>query len=103
MSERISETEFQQRAELAILDLDRAFGDLAEEHDVDVQVQGGVVTRRILKTPVGIAVRKVERALSALNKLRKLNGEDGFESRVRVTSKMFLDRPYSENPLGGGP
>lgn len=44
MSERISETEFQQKAEQAILDLDRAFGDLAEERDLDVQVQGGVLT-----------------------------------------------------------
>lgn len=41
--------------------------------------------------------------MSALNKLIKLNGEDGFESRVSVISKMFLDRPYAENPLGGGP
>jgi iron donor protein CyaY len=44
MSERISETEFQQKAEQAILDLERAFGDLAEERDMDVQVQGGVLT-----------------------------------------------------------
>lgn len=44
MSERISETEFQQKAEQAILDLERAFGDLAEERDLDVQVQGGVLT-----------------------------------------------------------
>jgi CyaY protein len=44
MSERISETDFQQRAEQAILDLDRALGALAEDHDIDVQVQGGVLT-----------------------------------------------------------
>ena len=44
MSERISETEFQQKAEQEILDLERAFGDLAEERDLDVQVQGGVLT-----------------------------------------------------------
>ena len=44
MTERISETEFQQKAEQAILDLDRVFGDLAEERDLDVQVQGGVLT-----------------------------------------------------------
>ena len=44
MSERISEAEFQQKAEQAILDLDRAFGALAEDHDIDVQVQGGVLT-----------------------------------------------------------
>jgi CyaY protein len=44
MSERISETEFQQKAEKAIGELERAFGDLAEERDLDVQVQGGVLT-----------------------------------------------------------
>ena len=44
MSERISETEFQQHAEQAILDLERAFGDLAEERDLDVEVQGGVLS-----------------------------------------------------------
>lgn len=44
MTERISETEFQQKAEQAILDLERAFGDLAEDRDLDVQVQGGVLT-----------------------------------------------------------
>jgi CyaY protein len=44
MSERIGETEFQQKAEQAILDLERAFGDLAEHRDLDVQVQGGVLT-----------------------------------------------------------
>jgi len=44
VSERISEEEFQRRAEQAIMDLDRAFGALAEDHDVDVQVQGGVLT-----------------------------------------------------------
>ncbi len=44
MSERIAEAEFQEKAEQAILDLERAFGDLAEERDLDVQVQGGVLT-----------------------------------------------------------
>ena len=44
MSERIIETEFQQKAEQAILDLERAFGELAEVRDLDVQVQGGVLT-----------------------------------------------------------
>jgi len=44
MSERISETEFQEKAEQAILDLDRAFGDLAEERDLDVEVQGSVLS-----------------------------------------------------------
>jgi iron-sulfur cluster assembly protein CyaY len=44
MSERISETQFQQEAEQAILNLERAFGDLAEERDLDVEVQGGVLS-----------------------------------------------------------
>ena len=43
MSERISEAEFQQRAEQAIAELERAFGELAEERDIDVQVEGGVL------------------------------------------------------------
>ena len=44
MSERISETEFQRRAETAIAELERSFGELAEERDIDVQVQGGVLS-----------------------------------------------------------
>jgi CyaY protein len=44
MSERISETEFQQHADRAIADLERAFGSLAEERDIDVQVEGGVLS-----------------------------------------------------------
>jgi iron donor protein CyaY len=44
MIERISEAEFQQRAERAIAELERTFGDLAEERDIDVQVQGGVLS-----------------------------------------------------------
>ena len=44
MSERISEAEFQQHAEQAIAQLERAFGDLAEERDIDVQVEGGVLS-----------------------------------------------------------
>jgi CyaY protein len=43
MKERISEAEFQQKAEQAILDLERAFGEVAEDHDLDVQVEGGVL------------------------------------------------------------
>jgi len=43
MSERISEAEFQQHAEQAITELERAFGKLAEERDIDVQVEGGVL------------------------------------------------------------
>ena len=44
MSERISEAEFQQHAEQAIAQLERAFGELAEERDIDVQVEGGVLS-----------------------------------------------------------
>lgn len=44
MSDRMSEPDFQQKAEQTILDLERAFGALAEERDLDVQVQGGVLT-----------------------------------------------------------
>jgi CyaY protein len=44
MSDRISEAEFQQRAEQAIAALERAFGELAEERDIDVQVEGGVLS-----------------------------------------------------------
>lgn len=44
MSERLGETEFQQKAEEAIDDLEKSFGALAEERDIDVQVQGGVLS-----------------------------------------------------------
>jgi CyaY protein len=44
MSERISEAEFQLHAEQAIAQLERAFGELAEERDIDVQVEGGVLS-----------------------------------------------------------
>ena len=44
MSERISETEFQQYADQAIAELELAFGSLAEERDIDVQVEGGVLS-----------------------------------------------------------
>jgi len=44
MSERISEAEFQQHAEKAIAELERAFGELAEERDIDVQVEGSVLS-----------------------------------------------------------
>ena len=44
MSDRISEAEFQQHAEDAIAELERAFGALAEERDIDVQVEGGVLS-----------------------------------------------------------
>ena len=42
MSERISEAEFQQRAEQAIGELERAYGELAEAQDIDVELEGGV-------------------------------------------------------------
>ena len=44
MSERLSEAEFQQKAEAAIDDLEQAFGALAEERDIDVELQGGVLS-----------------------------------------------------------
>jgi CyaY protein len=44
MTERISEAEFQQRAEDAIARLERAFGALAEDRDIDVRLQGGVLS-----------------------------------------------------------
>src|ERR1044072_9906913 len=44
MSERLSETEFQQKAEEAIDDLEKSFGEMAEDRDLDVQIQGGVLS-----------------------------------------------------------
>jgi len=44
MTERVSEAEFQEKAEHAILELERAFGELAEDRDLDVQVQSNVLT-----------------------------------------------------------
>ncbi len=44
MSERITEAEFQERAGQAIAELERAFGELAEERDIDVQVEGDVLS-----------------------------------------------------------
>lgn len=44
MSERLSEAEFQQKAEDAINDLEASYGALAEDYDIDVQVQGGVLS-----------------------------------------------------------
>jgi iron-sulfur cluster assembly protein CyaY len=44
MSERISEGEFQQHAEQAITELERAFGALAEDRDLDVELEGGVLS-----------------------------------------------------------
>ena len=44
MSQRLSEAEFQQKAEEAIDDLEESFGAMAEERDIDVEVQGGVLS-----------------------------------------------------------
>src|SRR5262245_18983610 len=44
MTERISEADFQQRAEEAIRQLEQSFGELAEVRDIDVQVEGGVLS-----------------------------------------------------------
>lgn len=44
MRERISESEFQQKAEEAISEMESFFALLAEARDIDVQVQGGVLT-----------------------------------------------------------
>jgi iron donor protein CyaY len=44
MSERISEAEFQQKAEAAIEQLERAYIGLADKRDIDVQLAGGVLT-----------------------------------------------------------
>jgi iron donor protein CyaY len=44
MSERLSEAEFQKKAEEAVKELEQAFGDLAESKDIDVEVEGGVLS-----------------------------------------------------------
>lgn len=44
MSERMSEAEFQEKAEKAIGELEQAFGTLAESRDIDVELEGGVLT-----------------------------------------------------------
>lgn len=44
MNERISETEFKENSEHAILEIERVFGELAERRDIDVEVEGGVLT-----------------------------------------------------------
>jgi iron-sulfur cluster assembly protein CyaY len=43
MKERLSEADFKQKAEEAIDDLEQAFGALAEEREIDAEVQGGVL------------------------------------------------------------
>ena len=44
MSDRLSEGEFQQRAEDTISELEAAFAALGERRDLDVEVQGGVLS-----------------------------------------------------------
>ena len=44
MSERITEAEFQQKAEDAISQLESSFARLAEDRDLDVQIEGGVLS-----------------------------------------------------------
>ena len=44
MSERLSETEFQEKADRTIRALEDAFAVLGERRDVDVEVQGGVLS-----------------------------------------------------------
>ncbi|HEY7914080.1 MAG TPA: iron donor protein CyaY [Blastocatellia bacterium] len=44
MSDLLSEYDFQQKAEAAIGALEAAFGSLAEDRDIDVELQGGVLT-----------------------------------------------------------
>lgn len=44
MSERISDAEFQLHAEEAIVELECSFGKLAEDRDIDVQIEGGVLS-----------------------------------------------------------
>jgi iron donor protein CyaY len=44
MSERITEAAFQQKAEEAISQLESAFARLAEDRELDVQVEGGVLS-----------------------------------------------------------
>lgn len=41
---KLSDAEFQQRAEQAIGELDKAFSVLAESRDLDVEVEGGVLS-----------------------------------------------------------
>lgn len=44
MTERMNEAEFQQKAENAIGELETRFARLAEVRDIDVQVEGGVLS-----------------------------------------------------------
>jgi len=44
MKERTSEAEFEEKSESAILEVERVFSGLAEQRDIDVEVEGGVLT-----------------------------------------------------------
>lgn len=44
MNERINETEFKEKSERAILEVERVFAELAEQRDIDVEVEGSVLT-----------------------------------------------------------
>ena len=55
------------------------------------------LTANNAQTAVGLNKRQVARLL------QRLNQTDSMEARADQASKMFLGRPYVENPLGGGP
>jgi CyaY protein len=44
MSERLTDAEFRDKTESAIEDLEQAFSKLADDRDIDVQVEGGVLS-----------------------------------------------------------
>lgn len=44
MNERLSEAEFQEKAEAAIHELEDSYADLGEIRDLDIEVQGGVLS-----------------------------------------------------------
>ena len=54
-------------------------------------------TRKGITRPVGCDIRGAERALHGLSR------HSSFEARVDAISRLFVDRAYVENPLGGGP
>jgi hypothetical protein len=54
-------------------------------------------TRKGITRPVGFDIRRAERALHGLSR------HPSFEARVDAISRLFVDRAYLENPLGGGP
>ena len=41
---KLSDAEFQQKSEAAISELEKAFSNLADERDIDVEVSGGVLS-----------------------------------------------------------